>query len=51
MSVRKQVAPMDMTHIVTTDLVGITRGRSVPTKALDEVFGQGLQLGAGKWVP
>ena len=45
MSVTKRVAPMDMTYVVTTDLVGITRGRSVPTKTLDEYWIVGCNWG------
>ena len=46
MSVTKRVVPMDLTNIVTTDLAGITRGRAVPTKALDEYCRKGCN-----WAP
>lgn len=40
------IQPMSLTTFVTTDLAGITRGRSIPTKALNQY----LTTGCG-WVP
>lgn len=41
-----EVKPMSLTTLVTTDLIGITRGRSVPTVDLDKYY----EIGCG-WVP
>jgi len=38
--------PISLTTLITTDLIGITRGRSIPTTDLDKY----LQTGCG-WVP
>jgi glutamine synthetase len=45
-SIIHQVEPRSLTTLVTTDLIGITRGRSIPTINLDEY----LNIGCG-WVP
>jgi glutamine synthetase len=40
------IEPMSLTTLVTTDLIGITRGRSIPTSNVDEYS----KIGCG-WVP
>jgi len=46
MDIISRVEPMSLTTLVTTDLIGITRGRSIPTENLDDYW----DIGCG-WVP
>ncbi|EJM06574.1 hypothetical protein PMI18_00849 [Pseudomonas sp. GM102] len=41
-----RLSPLPMTTIVTTDLIGVTRGRSFPTDELDA-----YQVAGCGWVP
>ena len=45
-SVFNRIVPISLTTLITTDLIGITRGRSVPTSDLDQYY----EIGCG-WVP
>jgi glutamine synthetase len=45
-SILNQIEPISLTTLVTTDLIGITRGRSIPTSEVEKYY----EIGCG-WVP